>query len=157
MTLIEQIKSDQLAARKALIANKTDAVLNVKAPLLTTLIGEAEVVGKNAGNRAPTDEEVVSTLKKFIKGAQETIRALNDADRVDSSGYGALNAAIMTEDILTAYLPKQMSEAALDAFFADCLRGGVYQTMGSAMARLKSVYPGLYDGKLASQIAKRYF
>ena len=52
--LIENLKEDQLIARK----NRDQ----IKATLLTTLIGEAEMVGKNTGNRSPFDEEVVSVF-----------------------------------------------------------------------------------------------
>lgn len=155
MTLIETIKVDQLAARKALIANKSDVVLNVKAPLLTTLIGEAEAVGKNAG-RAPTDEEVVATVKKFVKGAEETIRALNAAEKVDSKGYETLGEANMTVDILSAYLPKQMTAEEIEAFFDLCKSSGA-TTTAAGMANLKAACAGAYDGKLAAMIAKRYF
>lgn len=71
MSLIEQIKAKNLEARKA----KLTAVVNV----LTPLIGEAEMVGKNAGHPV-TDAEVVQMIKKFIKNLDETITALGDSD-----------------------------------------------------------------------------
>ena len=67
--LIEKIKHDQLVARK----NRS----TVESTLLTTLIGEADMVGKNNGNRDPFDEEVISVVKKFLKGVNETIDILS--------------------------------------------------------------------------------
>jgi hypothetical protein len=58
MSLIQTIKADQVQARKARSAS---------ASILTTLIGEAEMIGKNAGDRESTDEEVIAIIKKFIK------------------------------------------------------------------------------------------
>lgn len=63
--LIVKIKHDQLVARK----NRDQ----IESTLLTTLIGEADMVGKNNGNRDPFDEEVISVVKKFLKGVNETI------------------------------------------------------------------------------------
>ena len=68
MSLIIEIKSAQLAARKA-----RDSFT---ASSLTTLIGEAEMVGKNAG-REVTDAEVVAVLKKFVKNIDETTTVLS--------------------------------------------------------------------------------
>ena len=67
MTLIEQIKAAQLTARK----NRDAAA----AASLTTLIGEAEMIGKNA-NRVVHDLEVVGILKKFIDNIDFTTSAV---------------------------------------------------------------------------------
>jgi hypothetical protein len=58
---MEQIKAKQIAARKSGSAD---------AGLLTTLLGEAAMVGKNAG-RETTDQEVVAVVKKFVKNIDE--------------------------------------------------------------------------------------
>ena len=55
--LLAEIKAKQINARKARLSTAT---------LLTTLIGEAEMVGKNQG-REVTDSEVLAMIKKFIK------------------------------------------------------------------------------------------
>ena len=59
MSLIAQIKSAQLQLRKDRAT--------VHAAALSTLIGEAETIGKDAGNREVTDAELTALLKKFIK------------------------------------------------------------------------------------------
>lgn len=64
--LIEKLRADSLDCRKA----RNDVR---KAALLSTLIGEATKIGKDAGNREPTDEEVIKTIKKFADGAKFTI------------------------------------------------------------------------------------
>ena len=93
MTLMDQIKADQVSARK----QKMTAV----ASLLTTLIGEAEMVGKNAGNRAPTDAEVQAVIKKFIKNLDETIAVLGDADPRTLAALGEKS----TLEIVVVYIP----------------------------------------------------
>lgn len=146
MTLMDQIKADQVSARK----QKMTAV----ASLLTTLIGEAEMVGKNAGNRAPTDAEVQAVIKKFIKNLDETIAVLGDADP-------RTLAALGEKSTLEKYLPQQMTEAelrmAIEAIVAGLQGSGTDNPkMGDVMKFLKLRFDGRYDGKLASTLIKEY-
>jgi uncharacterized protein YqeY len=134
MTLMEQIKTEQITARKA---------GDSKASLLTTLLGEAAMVGKNAG-RETTDQEVVAVVKKFIKNVDETINALTMRNQ-DASTF------LMERGVLEQYLPMQLSEAALREVAA------CQQDMPSFMKHLKENFAGKYDGKLASTVAKQIF
>jgi uncharacterized protein YqeY len=93
--LIEKIKHDQLVARK----NRDQ----IESTLLTTLIGEADMVGKNNGNRDPFDEEVISVVKKFLKGVNETIAILEKSGR-DVSQFEK------EREILDSYLPTQLTK-----------------------------------------------
>lgn len=145
-TLINTIKQNQLQARK----NK-DATA---ASLLTTLIGESEMVGKNDGNRESTDAEVTAVIKKFVKNIDETISALSknpegNADRIAT--------ATKEKDILMAYLPKQLDEAQLRAEMQKIITELSLSSpkgMGVLMKELKNKFPGAYDGNTASKIAK---
>jgi uncharacterized protein YqeY len=136
MTLIEQIRQKQISARKA---------RSVDASLLTALLGEAEMVGKNAGNRAPTDEEVVAVVRKFIKNIDETIAALNMTQYVQA---GALT---QEKEVLLSFLPKQLDEEALLRLTNYC------SDLPDFMRYLKQEYAGRYDGKLASAVAKEVY
>ena len=134
MTLIEQIKQKQIAARKAGSA---------EASLLTTLLGEAAMVGKNAG-RETTDQEVVSVVKKFIKTIDETVSALS------SRGQDA--ASFLAErSILERFLPLQLTELALVNIAQN------HKSMPEFMKFLKEKHAGQYDGKLASIVAKNIY
>jgi len=139
MTLIEQIKADQLAARKAYDA--------LKANLLTTLLGEAIAIGKNAGNRETTDLEVLAIVKKFIDNLDFVI----DKTGKDSvSGSRALDE----KNILLAYVPTQMTESELRDDISAYISTAVQPvTMGNIMGFLKQNRAGLYDGKMASKLA----
>lgn len=140
MSLIQAIKAAQITARKA-----RDVVT---ASLLTTLIGEAEMVGKNA-NREVTDQEVVATIKKFIKNLDETIRI--------AGGYrdgDACDKAWTEKQALEKFLPKQLSEAEIRVLISDFLDvGETRPSMGEVMKHMKSNYDGQYDGKVVSKIA----
>ena len=141
MPLIQTIKSAQIAARK-----KRDSIT---ASLLTTLIGEAEMVGKNA-NREVTDQEVVATIKKFIKNIDETLKVL------DGTGIDAVKVDVARAEkaILEQFLPKQLSEAEIRVLISDFLDvGETRPSMGEVMKHMKSNYDGQYDGKIVSKIA----
>lgn len=135
MSLMTQIKTRQITARKEGLA---------EASLLTTLLGEASMIGKNDGGRETTDAEVVAVVKKFIKNVDETVNALTTRNQ-DASAYIAERA------VLEFFLPMQLSEAAL-LEVAKCQKD-----MPSFMKHLKENFAGKYDGKLASTVAKQVF
>ena len=143
MSLIDQIRQDSIDARKK--GNK------VSGALLTTLFAEAARVGKDAGNRASTDEEVVKTVRKFLKNAEETLAVANsDISRTEAK------ERLETEiSLLNGYLPQTMSQAELKAAIATIVAGLTPpKAMGQVMAALKAAHGGAYDGKLASQLVK---
>ena len=134
MTLMEQIKEKQIIARKSGAAD---------ASLLTTLLGEAAMVGKNAG-RETTDQEVIAVVKKFIKNIDETVSALS------SRGQDA--ASFLAErSVLERFLPLQLTELALANIAQN------HKSMPEFMKFLKENHAGQYDGKLASTVAKNIY
>lgn len=143
MPILQQIRADKLAARKS-----GDSL---RSSLLTTLDAEASKVGKDKENRESTDEEVVQVIRKFLKGLEETSEALRKAGRPTEQQDSE-------KTILTGYLPKQLSteelSAVIDEFVAQLPEKKPDQ-LGKIMASLKAEYPGLYDGKLASELIKK--
>lgn len=135
MSLMEDIKVRQLAARKAGAP---------EASLYTTLLGEAGAIGKNAGNRETTDQEVVAVVKKFIKNLDETITALTSRNQ-DASAF------LNERGVLEQFLPKQMGEEDL-VNIAQAL-----PNLPAFMKHLKENFAGQYDGKLASTVAKSIY
>lgn len=139
--LINQIKKDQIEARK----NKD----TVKANLLTTLIGEAEMVGKNNGNRAPSDAEVQVVIKKFIKGIDEILTLTFDKDIQN----------FLTElAILKSYLPEQLSQEQLASEISKIISSlnvaNPSQAIGAVMKELSAKFSGKFDSKQASILIK---
>jgi len=122
----------------------------VRSNLLSALLGEAAAVGKNAGNRESTPEEVMQVIRKFIKNIDETITLL------EKEGKPA-DKEKTERAILESYLPKQLSPEelakAIDEIVA-ALPERSPKMMGQVMAKLKELYNGRYDGKTANQIAK---
>ena len=143
--LINQIKSDALIARKA---RQTDT-----ATLLTTLYSEASMVGKNAGNRESTDQEVLQVIEKFIKNANEVKNILlknnKDVSNVDNE-----------IKVLSKYLPQKMNYEELENVIREIIKElksliNMQIQIGQVMGALKRNYSGAYNGKMASEIVKK--
>ena len=141
MSLMTLIKEKQIEARKSKVV--------VAAGLLTTLMGEAAMVGKNAG-RETTDAEVVAVVKKFIKNIDETLTAVGAA--AASAATLAASATLLTERaILEQFLPLQLTELELQNLAEK------HTAMPEFMKFLKENHAGQYDGKMASAVAKKVF
>ena len=141
--MLDQLKKDSFAARK-----EKDTV---KANLLITLISEAEMIGKNDGNRAPTEDEVTAVIKKFLKGIDESMAALQKGGR-------DISKEEEEKKILESYLPSQMPEAELEKAILDIIATLPEKSpkmMGNVMAQLKDKHPNQYDGKMAAGLVKK--
>jgi uncharacterized protein YqeY len=155
MSLIEKIKASQVEARKA---RNTLA-----ATLLTTLLGEANMVAKNAQRDAPTDEEVQAVVKKFLKGNAETQAIIHKAVAAQEEHHPAyisqeimskLTVAQEEQKILEGYLPQQLSESELIQIVNTAIQAGTASNVGALMGFLKANHAGKYDGKIASAAVK---
>lgn len=136
MTLLETIRADALSARKA---------KSPVASVLVTLIGEIDTKTKTfSPARAMRDDEVVATVKKFIKNIDDTLRVIAAGEAADKLAQ--------ERQALEAYMPAQMSPEALRAFAS--AKAGEGMNLGQIMAALKAEYAGQYDGKLASGIVR---
>ena len=138
-TLYDKLIGDLKAAR----FQRDDMKRNV----LTTLIGELDTNAKRTG-KALTDEAVVATIKKFVENAKFTMSKLSPEVEL----YKAYEQEAI---LLRSYLPLQMSEAELTGAILAFIGEG-FTTMGEVMAQLKYKYAGLYDGKMASAVVKKY-
>lgn len=141
--LLNKLKDDQIAARKE--RNE------IKSNLLTTLVSEAAMVGKNATPpRDTTDEEVIRTVKKFLDNAKESFDIAMKSSREEAASKAQAEISI-----LETYMPQQMSADEIEKAIRECRETNPVANMGQIMAYLKTKYAGQYDGKLASDIAKK--
>lgn len=145
MSLIQKIKADQLTARKKYAETGFEKHA-VDSRFLTTLYAEAAKVGKDAGNRETTDDEVVAVLKKFQKNIEETRKATRDS--------GVHETLAREERLVMSYLPKQFSEAELSDIVTGLRSKSVISDLKSCMAYFKAHYAGQYDGAVLSKVAK---
>ena len=135
--LLIKIKNDQLDARK-----ERDAI---RASLLTTLYAEAVKVGKDDGNRDTRNEEVVATVRKFLKSNAEAQKVITDNE--------ALSVLQLEQKYLEAYLPPQLTENDINLRIELLMEDGI-KDMKNIMASFKVNYPGRYDGALLSKLVK---
>lgn len=138
MSILKTLKDQCLVARK----DKNE----IAKSLLITLLGELESRAKR-DSKEITDELVISTIKKFLDSANDTLKLVNGANE-DSA------EKCRTEiSILKNFLPVQMTELEITALFVS----NNFSNVGEAMAFLKKTKIGLYDGKVASAVAKKLF
>lgn len=136
MSLLDTIRQDAVAARRA---------KDPKAPVLVTLIGEADTAMKAMKQPRPLeDAEIVAIVRKFIKNIDETLPLLGEGPAAEKAR--AERAA------LAVYLPVQMTAEEIGAFARNAAAGGA--NLGQIMGLLKAEKAGQYDGKLASSIVK---
>jgi uncharacterized protein YqeY len=108
---------------------------------------EARTTGKPLG-----DAEVLSILQKMIKQRQESVEMYKKGGRDDLVKQEEEEIAV-----ISAYLPKQMSEAevaaAIDAAIKETSAAGM-KDMGKVIAILRGKYAGQMDFGKASGLVK---
>lgn len=143
MTLLNTLKIEQLEARK----NRN----HVDVGILTTLLSDAVMIGKNNGNRESTDAEVIATIKKFINNINETLNVL------DKNATIQINAANHEKNLLEMFLPTQLTEEQVTDILNTIIievNATSIKDMGKVMKELKARYDGTYDGTFVSKIIK---
>lgn len=141
MTQIATIKAAQLQARKARDTTVASA--------LTTVIGEVETLAKNKGNPEATDEQVIATLKKFLKNILDTARIAKGAGDLVNEEKAKAEAVIYER-----FLPQQLSEDQIQKIITAQLEDFPAHKIGDIIKHFKVVYEGQYDGGLVSKLAK---
>lgn len=130
--MIDRIKQDQLDARKRYLKSKNYED-DLETKLLTTLIGEAQMPGKN--------KDIFKLIRKYIKNANEVLK-LGDEYQIARA-----NSEIK---ILNSYLPTQLTEDELTNIILDIDS----KNIGYVMKELNKKHKGEFDGRLAIDIIK---
>lgn len=131
--LFEQINRDILNAR----LKKDSQALTI----LSTLKSEIQRSQKNL-SITPTDDEVISVVKKLIFSIDENLKKVTEQ-----------NAVLLNEkNILLSYLPKQLTDEEILKIAESVVNDGSCKVIGEFMKYMKLKYSGLYDGASASKI-----
>lgn len=121
--------------------------------ILTTILGEAQIVGKSAGNRESTEEEVLKVLRRFegslvdnmvIFTERKLEQALDDAE-IELLVIRQFLPAKISDDQLTADIISIMTEKNLPK---------EPRSQGVLSKELKARYGDQYDGKQFSGVFK---
>lgn len=106
--------------------------------------------GEETNARAATEEDVLSALSGGAKRRQESIEQFDKAGRKDLADKERAELAV-----ITAYLPKQLSEADARALIVDLiteLKLTSKKDVGALMKAVMARHKGALDGKLAQRL-----
>ena len=135
------IKAKFLEVRKA---KDTNAIKT-----LSTLIGAIDMIAKNKQIEV-TNEIVFDAIVKMLKGVNETIPLVQDKIKLD-----ALNNE---KTLLESFMPKQMTEAELEAVIAEIAKTldvSNKSFVGQVMKELKTKFCNQYDSKIANNLISK--
>ena len=112
----------------------------------------AEVAGKQA--RELTDDEVLGVLTKEAKKRREAATAFSDAGRTESA-----EKELAEEQIITRYLPAQLSDEEIATIVAYALSASGFTTMaqmGPAMKAAQTAVAGRAEGgRVAAEVRRQ--
>lgn len=140
MSLYQQIKTEQLEARKAKITLHTN--------LYTTLLGEIQTAtaGLKNGSSEISDSDVLRVITKFIKNAKDSLALRPD------------NTTVSLElKLLETFLPKQLTDEQLTAIILEVktqCHAGLQPNaiIGFVIKHLKANYENQYDASKVKDI-----
>jgi len=120
--------------------------------MVNSTLKNADIEARGQGKPPLGDPEVLAVLQKMIKQRQESV------ELYEKGGRAELAAAEREEiAVISAYLPKQMSEdevkAAISAVVAETGAAGI-KDMGKVIGVLKTKYAGQMDFAKASALVK---
>jgi uncharacterized protein YqeY len=116
--------------------------------LLTEI--QYEEMNRSVNDISASDCSVI--FQREVKKRQEAIGFEEQAGRSEAKAKLIAEIAIIEE-----FLPKQMTAAELEAALVEYKSSTPGAVMGTAMKFLKERFAGQYDGKSASEIAKKVF
>ena len=144
--IIEQIKKEQLEARKAKNTIKTNLYTTLLGEIQTAVIGTSNSVDVKHANNI-TDDVVIKVINKFIKNIKETLSLRPD----DFTATTELT-------LLETFLPRKLSEEELKQIIANLKVAAGTKTggalLGFVMGELKKGYPNLYDASLVRSLVE---
>jgi uncharacterized protein len=136
----EKIQSDLKDAMKA---RKQDTVTVLRG--LMAAIKQFEIDTRTDAN----DEKVISIIQKEIKMRRDALQFAKDQSREDLISQNESEIAL-----LQSYLGQQMTEEELTVVMKELINSGI-TSIGPLMGALNKNYKGTFEGKVASDIAKK--
>ena len=120
--------------------------------MVNSTIKNADIEARGHGKPQLSDADLLGVLQKMIKQRQEAVELYDKGGRAELAAQEREEIAV-----ITAYLPKQMSEddvkAAIAAVIAETNAAGI-KDMGKVIGALKAKYAGQMDFAKASGLVK---
>jgi uncharacterized protein YqeY len=111
---------------------------------LGTILGEAKQLATKKENRDPTDDEVLSVIKKGLEGLAEMLK-------LETDDFKKANL-VLERDMLQKFMPTQLSELEIKTLIENM----AFDKLGTIMAVFKLNFAGKYDGKTLKRLADEY-
>jgi len=145
MALKDQILED---IKTAMRAGEKDRLVTLR--MLSAAIKQLEVDSRTEA----ADADTLRIVEKLVKQRREAASQFRDADRPELADKELAEA-----DILTAYLPEPLDEAALTALIEEAIAAtgaASPKDMGKVMAAVKAKAQGRADmGRVSQQVKAR--
>jgi len=120
--------------------------------MVNSTIKNADIEARGQGKPPLSDADLLSVLQKMIKQRHEAVELYDRGGRAELAAQERDEIAV-----ISAYLPKQMSEddvkAAIAAVIAETNASGI-KDMGKVIGALKAKYAGQMDFGKASGLVK---
>ena len=148
MSLKQTIENEYKNALKSKDKNKISTYR-----LILSSIKDLDIVNRAGPNKKETDDEdIKKLLKKMVKQRAESIDIYKTNNRTD-----LLEVEQNEYDILTSFLPKQLSEDETKKICADVISkigANSLKDMGKVMGELKKTHPDEIDFSKAGPLIK---
>ncbi len=136
--------------KEAMKAGDTRRVSTLR--LVNAAIKDRDIEARGAGRGPLSDEELHGLLQKMIKQREESLAIYEQAGRAELAAQEREEI-----EIITGYLPRQMSEAEAGEAIAAAIRetgaAGI-KDMGKVMAALKAKHAATLDMSKAGPMVK---
>ncbi|PSU21164.1 GatB/YqeY domain-containing protein [Photobacterium kishitanii] len=143
MTLIERLKSEQIAAMKAKNKPRLGAIRLVLAAIKQREVDEKITL---------SDDDVLVVLTKMVKQRRDSVAQYEAADRQDLADVEHAEISVLAE-----FMPQPLSEDEISALMDEAIAatGAVnMQDMGKVMGVLKPQIQGRADMGIVSKLVK---
>ena len=148
MSLKQTIENEYKNALKSKDKNKISTYR-----LILSSIKDLDIVNRSGPNKKETDDEdIKKLLKKMVKQRAESIDIYKKNNRID-----LLEVEQNEYDILTSFLPKQLSEEETKKICADVISkigANSLKDMGKVMGELKKTHADEIDFSKAGSLIK---
>ena len=146
MALETQIQKDIMEAMKAKDSVRLNAVRSIKSAILLAKTAEG-------ASKELTDADIVKLIQKLAKQRKEAAEQYSAAGRQELA-----DNEIAESRVLETYLPKQLSEAEVEAKLKEIIAevgASKPSDMGKVMGVATKRLAGLAEGKLISTLVKQ--
>lgn len=120
--------------------------------MVNSTLKNADIEARGQGKPPLTDADILGVLQKMIKQRQESVELYEKGGREELAAQERAEIAV-----ITAYLPKQMSDDEVNAAIKDAIAetgAAGMKDMGKVIAVLRGKYAGQMDFGKASGLVK---